>query len=263
MNGLALWIKSPLIRGHTVYGVRSGVNKKKHGKPEKIIYNTHLSLLNAPELAALDAARELERIFGERKYKKGTIHQQTIRPLSGLTFCGRCGAVCHIKTGYHKETIYRHFVCANHSQRQSKCGSRAKGSIYVAYDLVDRAVLEALQERGEDLANLVLSQAAMVEVEETPEIIALRGAIANLEALADEDLRGAIAKKTTALNRLIAEQSGQDDQSLVEAREMLVQYASVPEFWDIATDAEKKAIYRDFVGEVTVDGNDIRVTLLI
>jgi hypothetical protein len=83
MNGLALWIKSPLIRGHTVYGVRSGVNKKKPGKPEKIIYNTHLSLLNAPELAALDAARELERIFGERKYKKGTIHQQKIRPLSG------------------------------------------------------------------------------------------------------------------------------------------------------------------------------------
>lgn len=266
MNGLSNWIKSPLIRGHTRYGTMLPDGRRKPNGPQvTIIENTHRSLFAEPELQAINAQAEVERILRERKYKRGKIGPMTIRPLSGIVFCKRCGMVCHLKTSQwsKKPQKYHHFACSGHTQKQTRCGANANGPVYVKYEVVEAAVVEALRRRGETLAPLVIADFEEAEAQETTEMVELRAQIARLSAMGDPDLQGAIDIKSKALNKLLADLHGGDDSQLREAREQLVQYASVPAFWGMLTMEERKALYREYVGKVLVDGNDIEVSLLI
>lgn len=267
MNGLSNWIRSPLIRGHTRYGtVLPDGRRKPNGPQVTVIEGTHASLFDAPELQEINALKEVERILRERKYKKGKIGPATIRPLSGLVFCKRCGAVNHIKTTKWKgrpNQQYLYLACSAHAEKQSQCGKAANGPVYVRYEVVDDAVVEALRQRGTALAALVVNAAKEQPPEETEEMITLRAQIGKLEAMDDPDLAAAIATKKKALNQLVLELNRGDDSDIQLAREQLVQFAAVPAFWAIATVEEKKAIYRDFVAKVLVDGDDIEVKLLV
>lgn len=266
MNGLSNWIRSPLIRGHTRYGTMLPDGRRKPNGPQvTIVENTHPSLFAAPELQEMNAQAEVDRILKERRYKRGKIGPKTIRPLSGLVFCKRCGEVCHVKTSRwsNKPNKYHHFACSGHTQKQTHCGANANGPVYVKYGSVDNAVVEALRQRGELLAPLVIADFEEEEAQETNEMMELRAQIARLESMGDPDLQGAIDIKSKALNKLLAELRGGDDSKLREAREQLVQYASVPAFWDVLKMEEKKALYSEYVERVLVDGVDIEVKLLI
>lgn len=266
MNGLSNWIRSPLIRGHTRYGTMLPDGRRKPNGPQvTIVENTHRSLFDEPELQAINAQAEVDRILRERKYKRGKIGPMTIRPLSGLVFCKRCGEVCHVKTSRwsNKPQKYHHFACSGHTQKQTRCGANANGPVYVKYEVIDDAVIEALRQRGEALAPLVIADFEEAEAQETTEMVELRAQIARLEAMGDPDLQGAIDIKSKALNKLLADLHGGDDSKLREAREQLVQYASVPAFWGMLEVDEKKALYREYVEKVLVDGHDIEVKLLI
>lgn len=263
-NWLTKWLKSPLIRGHSPRNVRGKDGVLKDTEDFDFVPDTHVSLFSDPRLAG--AEERLAAILKANKRIKGaarTFHQY---PLSGLLFCARCGAACHIKKATDKKRGYSYVyvVCSDRNFRGKNCGGAhgfhtSNRMVNTHYHEAEEAVIKAIAARAEDLLKLSKSQ-TIDRPKDTPQIIALRNQIRNLELLNDSDLTDAIAKKSAQLNRLILENCG--DKLPDEKQLDLLARLSNHNNWEQLSDAELIAFYQSSVRRVLCDRSDVTVELL-
>ena len=271
---LTNWARSPLLRGHTPRDTRDerGFRKKK-GDPIYIDENTHVSLFSEPRLVKQSAQKRLDRILEDSKRVKGAALKFRKYPLSGLVTCGRCGCVCHVKRASkskYPDKVYTYLMCSargNYRDCGGKYGSLQghRGTVHTPYTDVDAAVLEKLRSRGCELieASISAHEAHSAAPVESSAAKRLRGQIAKLEAMEDPDLKEAIARKQALLTKQLLEDSGEISRVSQESRDLLMQYAALPEFWSAANDKEKREIYLEFVESISVDRQNIEITLRV
>lgn len=257
------WIRSPLLRGHTCRDTRTkdGLRRKK-GDPIEILYDTHESLFDDPELKAIDALKAVEDGIAFHTRKRGGSLNSTTYPLSGLVICGRCGSNGHIRKVNQK---WLYIVCSARAMGAIGCGGEygtmkkgTKCTVSTRYKDADLAVREALRLRGSELASLSLVSQGTPTVD--PKIAKIQSEIRTLEALKDPDLKPVIDKKASDLNHLLLA----GDIKVSDTKEkFLISISGEENFWDAAGDAEKSILYRDFVRSVACDRDEIIVTLTV
>jgi site-specific DNA recombinase len=277
LTWLHYWARGALIRGHTPMDTRneSGYRRRKSDPPPKVLENTHPSLLKDPRLlnASIDAEKKLAQLFAENKRKKGRAKQYRDYPLSGLLFCSRCGGACHIKRNHspkYPSKTYFYIMCGARATQMAHCGGEygtlvGKKSISSSYGLADRAAIDALRERADELIRLGEIEASRGEEAnaEPPEVTKLRAQIAQLEGMADPDLRDAISSKQSQLNRLLIDESQGAAQIDQEERAALIQLAGSANAWGRLTDSEKKYLYHQWIEAIICDGDNFTVRLKI
>jgi site-specific DNA recombinase len=256
--GLYSWMRCPTIRGNTNWN-------------ERIKFGTHPSLFDEPELLAINALRQIDRIIAEAPSSRGNARSRRPHSLSGLIECGRCGGNCHIKTcidNRYSEKVYTYVCCADRVSRAGNCGGEygvfkgQRRSINTPYELAEAKVIEAL--RAAALATVRRAEEiepAGIDVE-PEEAKALREQIARLEALGDPDLLPVIEAKWQRLREILAAASIVEPTRQRRAEE-LAQIIQSPDFWDLATIDEKKTLFRNFVERVICDKETVIVKLRV
>lgn len=256
--GLYDLMRSQTIRGHTVY-------------PDKVLFSTHKSVFDDPELAAIDALTKLDRMIAMAKHQRGSTRYKRLYPLSGLVKCGRCNGTCHIKTmkhGRYPDKEYTYICCGNRQSRAENCGGEygslqgMRGTINTPYPVADAAVIQALRQAATEMVNRASSERVEVRSQESVESKKLREQIQRYESLDDPDLLPVIEAKRKQWRDLISGNitpvnSGRRNQ------EALAKFASIPNFWDKATNEEKDALYHDFVECVLCDRLNVVVKLRV
>lgn len=224
--------------------------------------NTHKSLFSDPQLIGCEI--QIDRIIADSSRYKGRSIKRYSLALSGLVYCGRCGAICHLKIckGTKGDRIYA--ICSNRNSKGIACGgilgTRDRSNpINTPYQLIEDRVMEALISKSTELIDLEIARLP-TERSENPDIIKLKDEIKRLENLNDPDLKSAIAKKTNRLNELLLA----DPADTVSER-MRQNFIDTFASGDLAylDENEKRSIYRDWVKSVTVDRDRVNVSLAI
>jgi hypothetical protein len=229
-----------------------------------ILYGTH------PRLMDEDTARQVDLAFSKIK-QRGRAGKVNTIALSGLLYCGRCGAQCHVivKQGHGPDKFG---IWCSRYRKGENCGGTIKGkikgqmnrgekSVKTAYLDAEDAVIAAITARAEAIASMSATPIALVE---TPEILSLKQQIERYEKLAieDPDMAPVLAKKRTALTELMAAQGIKED-GLNHSREKLLELGSDAEFWTFMKDEEKVVFFREFVERVECDRSTINVILRV
>lgn len=265
---LSDWIRSPLLRGHTVKNTRDERGYKKNRSQHEIVPCTHPSLFDDPQLVAIDALKQLDRIIEDNGRYKGQTRKYQPRPLSGLVFCGRCGESCTIKLNGLKPdgSKYCYVMCSGRDGKARDCGGTygtligQRRTVNTPYPEVEAKVVVALCNRAVDLVDLAIKQSERKVIPELPEAIELRAQIAKLTQANDPDLAEAIAIKQ---QRLAGLSTTQDSQTNKLDRERFIKCFADPEVFIRMPDNEKRELFLEWVRKVTVDCFDIEVTLKI
>jgi hypothetical protein len=267
------WVESPLLRGHTPQYTREKGANQKAGKRKKVeewdlVLNTHPSLFDAPELAAIDALRRIDRMIANRKRSKGN-RNRAVYPLSGLLVCGRCGNPCHIKKIHDKryaEKDYYYVMCGKRHDRGIPCGGEygvklgPNRVINTPYAEVEAAVIDALRKKASSILKIAQADQIRQKQAEPQEQKLLRLEIEKLSSQNDPDLVEAIAKKQARLNRMILD--GQDAGFKGMSNDT-AELMATSNFWEFAEQDELRDYYQDLISAVEVDKTNIVVKLRI
>ena len=263
------WLRSPLLRGHLVRDTLDsrGYRKSKGDRPTMgIAYNTHPSIFSDPLLIAARAEERLDLLLSHAKRTPRGKTLDGVDPLSGLCICDRCGGPANIKNISHwryPEKRYRYVVCGARHGRGKNCGGDygnfrgQRRTIHTVYDLAESAVIEALAARGNELIRQELAAIAPPQQQETPEMRGLAEQIKRLEALADPDLDGAIAKKKAQLSQLAAQLSWKGDNDSEELKAIAIDRVEL----DMLTREQRRSLYLKHIREVRCDRDKVRVYL--
>lgn len=267
---LSNWIRSPLIRGHIPVGVYEGKGgkgrdrRKKKSRDIKLFRDAHANLFADPQLAGTQI--QIDRIIADASRYKGRSADRYLIPLSGLVWCARCGNICHLKTCTDtagKKRIYA--ICGNRNSKGIDCGGKLNARnrsnpVNTRYEAIEAAAFEALIDRAAELIQLA-ARKLNTEPVESPEIAKLRQEIDRLTKDRDPDLAGAIAKKTERLNGLIlANSSPSLDRTRIDR---FIDLFASGDTLALATETEKRVIYRDWIAQIEVDRQVVTVRLTI
>jgi site-specific DNA recombinase len=264
------WLRNPFLRGHTIYDTRDEFgNKKRVSEPRTIVRDTHPSLFSDPRLFEIGAEQILERLFLFNKRKKGNARKRPSYPLSGLCYCGRCGAIMHVRTVSKNGISYTYLMCSERSEKGKPCGGPYKAqqgmrmSSSTRYPDADSAVLEALRKRSRELVLFAATEEQIrLEVQpDSEEIRSLKAKIAQLEQMNDADLKDAIEGKRLKLKELLLDRSS--PMKISKQQQDLMVIAQEPYFWEDLGDELKNSLYANFVERVECDREAIDVILKI
>jgi DNA invertase Pin-like site-specific DNA recombinase/ferredoxin len=264
---LSGWIRSPLIRGHIpieVYEGKGRDRKKKRIQDVELFRDAHPSLFSDPQLVGCE--KIIDRIIADSSRYKGRSIKRYNIALSGLIWCGRCNAVCHVKVGKigkkGSQRIYA--ICSSRNSKGISCGGEyrvrdSSNPINTPYQLIEEQVLTALTNRATELIDLELARMPTERVEH-PDITKLKDEIKRLESLNDPDLKSAIAKKTNRLNELLL--ADPTDTVSAQMRQTFIDTFSDGDL-SYLDEIEKRSFYRDWIREIKVDRNKVEVRLAI
>jgi hypothetical protein len=225
-----------------------------------------------PELKAINAEKAIDQIIKDSSRMRGNNRNNYPYPLSGLLFCGRCGGRCHIKkirSAKYPDHTYTYITCGMRTQNAIDCGGLygtfqgRKGAINTRYDDVDRLVMQSFSDKAIELVTEAAKTPSLIPLPENSEVKKLRADILKLEAMNDADLQDAIAKKRAALQVLMANDSNGDTGEKRKQQELIEIIQGSPNFFEFASDEEKKTLYRDYVERIECDRSLITIKLLI
>lgn len=253
-GGFRKWLRHPLLRGHLVY-YNYNSNKKQiiPDKFERLISEKTYTQI----CTVLDNHRKNQR-------KKSTLSN----PLLGLCICAGCGGNMKVVPSrytnkYGEKRVFKYVVCSNAYPDPSKpvtCDRRTSYGLLME-DCI-KQVINALCNRAEQIAKQVIVQ-EQPKVS-TPEIDELKAQIARLIALDDSDLTEAIGIKQAKLENLILDLNKNNLSSDTSGKlEILKEYASRWELWEMATLEELYVLFQDLVKRVTCDQGVVTVDLLV
>lgn len=225
---LITWLKNPVLRGYTYY------------KPTDELIKTHDPLIDEETYQLI-----LQKI-DQNKRPHQKLSEYPVLPLSGLCYCSECGF--KLKFYRYAKTRIGEVRVICRKVRHGKVTCTVKGAPKA--DFIEARIIQEITQRAEQVSLEVLSD----DGEEAPkslEELKLLQQIKNLIALNDPDLQDVIDLKRQQLVKLKnkVSQESQNKISLDELKEIL----SIPDFWQIATDAQKREIYHDLVKKVVVD----------
>lgn len=258
--GLYGWIRNLTIRGNTIH-------------QGKVIPGTHASIFDDPRLVEIDAERKIDQLIIDSPRLRGGNRNHRLYPLSGLVFCSRCGGTCHIKTmksNRYPDKSYTYICCGSRQSKAEDCGGQygaymgRRGSINTPYSLAESIVIHALIASAEDLIARAADIAPPPTTQELepPEAKKLRAQIAQYEALNDPDLSEVIQAKWAQLRAINSNTQTVTAEQRRKQKE-LVEYFASPLFWELASDIQKKELFRDFVERVDCDKSNVIVKLRV
>lgn len=262
-QGLINWLKSPVLRGHTPYWGRktNGTGDRANSAkriPEKILWHTHTPLIDDEMAKQIDLAiAQVKRVYGKRASNR-------VYPLSGLLFCGRCGATATI-TSMKKNGIERAMIHCSQSRKGLGCGGKVepgkvRKGIGTRYMDAERAVVNALRMKAESISNEIQPEI----LEEPEEAKRLRSQIRKWESLNDSELNDLIQEKREQLRQLLS--VGYENHEIEAAKNLLIEISHATSDWEIfwfeATPPQERALlFNDFVTSVLCDGSEVLVKL--
>lgn len=154
-------IRNPAYIGTVVHGKRKNVLKRKYddsGKMTKkkvqvqtdpsewtVVENAHEAIID-PEMFY-----EAQRILTSRGHHG--IARRAYHPLTGILYCGKCGAGMVCQKRSYKEREYRYYICKTyHKYGRSKCEQAN-----INGDELEAAIVEIVRNRLEQLSTTNLS----------------------------------------------------------------------------------------------------------
>lgn len=229
-QGLLTWLKSPVLRGHTVYAGGADVR-----------HSTHPPLVTEDEWRQISYRLELNRQL------RGQNQNNTIYPVPNIVWCRECSRKCYSHINNKRKSYSnRYFVC-DHAQRRGDCTNRN----CISDRAIEAAIQEAIVEAADHIA-IEMTQPSDLN----PAIAALEAERATLEPLAH---RPAIAEEIAAIDAEIANKKAgihrmdaSHTQALVKE---LAQLSSSD--WDAIAPEERRAIYSELCQRVTILGKEV------
>ncbi|MFP4336983.1 MAG: fdxN element excision recombinase XisF [Halothece sp.] len=257
-TGLRNWLTNPVLQGHLPYLRRQGDRTQIHA-------NTHPD----QRLITDEEAREIEKILAHNKQVKGYGSTALKYPCSGLVFCGECRSACYSLSGaknYHRakrlgipvERNY-YFQCKN--WRLRACNNKP----VIRMEVVEDAVIDALTQRAEAIANLASFSPNPPNPVDSPEIQQLQTQLLSLKSIpgANPAIQAAIAQIESQITQLCYSLSQSQETNSV-SQNLLLRAFSNPSCWRNASNEDKKRVYRELVEKVVVNqGQIIEVKLKV
>jgi site-specific DNA recombinase len=247
LPGLRYWLTSPVLRGHTAYGIKKNLH---HPENWEVHYNTHTALII--ESTYQDILRRLEE--NRSRFAYGVNKNKEPLPLLGQLICGCCGYKCFILK--RKWATYR-VRCKQHDNQGDNFCTNGQ-STYLP-DIM-AAVNDSLTRRMHEIA--VLAASACEGEQESPEILELVQQIKSLKSLPQNPIiKAAIAQTTIEMERLRQQQSTKAavDVALVD---LLTTTFSDRAYWENLPNSEKRKVYLDLVDRVIVANGKILTVFL-
>jgi DNA invertase Pin-like site-specific DNA recombinase len=185
--GIDIWIKNPMLRGYTVY--YWGTPKEKWylnpdidpSLPEAKV--THQALISEKQWI------ELQKIIKTDVRPRKEYSQ--VYPLSGLIYCGKCGARCKAHKGQkRKDGSYKtYWYCSLRTRPTKQCSS--KGS--VTNEFIEEQVIQLLnsKEGVDQISQRMLVKNNSDKVVDSPELIKKRAAFNAIKDIDLDDLNEA------------------------------------------------------------------------
>ncbi|MBD2234090.1 fdxN element excision recombinase XisF [Phormidium tenue] len=238
-SALGRWLRSPVLRGHIVY-------RPKSINPE-VYHNQHEGLMTEDEY------QDIKQILDFNSRLGGFGHSRGRYALTGLVRCDCCGKGCIIANGYRGQ--YKYFLCARSRTKACECN---KG---VRMEVLEKAVIDALVQRAEEIANLANVSTPQ---KESAELAELRSQLAVLEAMGENsaivEARASLKQQIEALTHR-RESRTQLDTGL---KDLLITVASQTDFWESLPTDQKQRFLRLLVEAVVIrNGHLVGVDLLV
>ena len=260
-KGFREWLLNPVLRGHTEY-FRAWKDKRS---PE-IHLNTHPD----QRLLTEQQYESILKIAKQNRTASGYIKSQANNYLVPLCKCAVCGyGMTTVSWESSSGHVNRYLCCSGYKNKRpnSECASLPRGRGLhpnAKYEDVDRAIIKALCDKIEAIADSASYPVESIEVIRTPEARKIEDQIVRLQKLAEElggaTFDGEIAKLKQKLNALQSRTEGKN----IELEGKLIKLGSNEFYWQSLTDIEKKAIYAVFVDSVLIDCDRVMsITLLV
>ena len=264
VSGLKRWLTRESMRGNIEYFGNDYKYKKytKNKREPIIIYNTHEPLISEEEYKQI---KTLLKIGKKSKHNGAKLRNLWV----GKLFC-YCGSPMYVHSNIPKQKFYilckASVPCNNTSRVKQKLGiekkCECKGAYGLTLDRLDEIVIEGLCKRAEEIANTYFPEEDSVI---NPEVEALNKQIDKYQILAedDPDLIPVLNKKIQRREYLINQQQVKSVNQLASLRKKLIIFGSDRSFWMMATPAEKKLLYQDFIDRITCWKGDVSIQFSI
>ena len=246
-SGLRQWLTNPVLCGHLSY---------LRDRQPQVIYNTHPD----QRLLSDEESRQIQGIIDHNRDVRGWGFRALRYPLSGLIFCAVCGGSCYSLTagasGNRRPRDYYYFQCKNY--RVSACSQKKS----IRMDVAEAAVVAALTQRAEAIANIAITPPERVE---PPELQGLRSQLSQLEAIPGRNPAIEMAKHDL-VNQIQAFEHQLLQASEIKGtnQELLTWAFSDPSLWENLSDDDKKAIYKGLVERLEIkEGQVVSIKLKV
>lgn len=154
-------LKNRVYIGDTIYGRRKNILKRKYDDTGKMTKKKMQVILPEQEWTIIEKTHEAiidKELYWEarsilNKKKKQGAPRRAYHPLTGILFCGKCGAgmVCQKRSFSNKQ--YRYYICKTYH----KYGRDACDQANVNADELERVIVNAIKERFKqiDINNII------------------------------------------------------------------------------------------------------------
>jgi site-specific DNA recombinase len=235
--GLRYWLLCPVLVGDTGYKYL-----RTEKKFQQIIPNTHKPIMTRQQQQLIRdrlQANKSSYAFSPRQSKANY-------PLARLIHCGECGYMCR---KCHKPN--RDFMrCRKHDQMGDGVCTNSLG---VDYEAIKEQVILMLVNRASEIAKYTCDNQPQ-EIEETPEMLALRQQLRSLEQLPkSEIIDSAIAGTRRLLNSEILKQQ-QQPKGIPTS---LALAFCDEKYWHQLSADDLKVVFEQFVCRVTINKGNI------
>ncbi|WP_242065682.1 fdxN element excision recombinase XisF [Trichocoleus sp. FACHB-262] len=253
-RGFTLWLKNPILDGHTAYLKYKTVRGKRIPLPEEewqLVKNTHADqrLFRDDEAAAVKTSFQANSCSGRGAFQNNLTGADNYRPFAyqtGLVYCQECNSRCTSK-GHKNEYLY--YGCRHAGVG---CNNR-KG---VRRKSIEESLIEALVEKSRGLNQaetssdeLPMQSAALVRMEE--QLAALEQIPSfnpDIEALKEKLRQQIEAEKNPFLST---------DKVLDTSVEELIRTGNNLGIWHLLNNDEKVEIYRKLVHKIYIQDGKV------
>jgi site-specific DNA recombinase len=238
VGGLALWIKNPVLRGHTCY-LRRGENI--------IHYDTHPDerLLTDAEWA------DIQKVLEHNTKLRGGAN--TIKyPCSGLVYCAECRSACYSLKGNRGKTpgYNYYYQCKNWTSRS--CSQKKT----IRMEIVETAVIDALVEKATAIANF----AAIEPRPKSNKLIELEQELIEIEHMESrfKSKRYAQAKQDVLNQIREAKLQAESGESVSDFRKNLLSPSAMKEkYWRTLNANQKRTLFHELVEAIAVKNGEV------
>lgn len=242
-NGLKHWLKSPVIRGHLAYYYRT------RDKQVEIVPNQHERLISETEAAEIDRVLDIptrEKPFADRL------------PLTGIIYCAICNRKARAFRYHRSGKLIVRWYCSGIYAVPPSC-VKAPG---IRNELLTTAVIEALGEKAEEIANMVEGDSQ--EITDSEQILKLRESLDQLNNIPENEVIKEAKLKTINQIASLRVKLNEEQSNIKFLKEELKEIFRDPGFWLFISDDSKRRLFRKFIDKIFIQlGKVVKVSMRI
>ena len=261
IRGFTLWLKNPVLDGHTSYLQRKTIRGKRLRLPEEewqIERDTHLDqrLFRDGEAALVKTVLQTNTRSASGAFQTSLTGADNYRPFAyqtGLIYCEECGSRCTPKgSGVNNDYLY--YACRH-------VGVGCSNRRAVKRRNVEESIIEALVEKSHRLSQEGLTPDEALPPIDSEVLIRLRAQLVGLEQV--PGFNADIDDLKQKLRQQIEEEKNpflSEDKVFDSSVEDLIRAGNNLAIWHLLTNDEKVEIYRKLLKRIYIrDGKVVSV----